>query len=183
LILDFEVNSSTAYVVSTLITAKVSESIISGGASGASAEDLLNSDHVAFAPELGSPIVDLDLDETNSRIYMATANGLYVGSTSTASGKFLADGTQATAVAGTLGYSIKRAVSSQGGSYVAFITKRGDDPDLLSLINVATNGIQTYRTLEGLPGEDIQSLVWLDDSVLAIGGNRGLVAVDVAAVF
>ena len=183
LILDFEVNSSTAYVVSTLITAKVSESIISGDAAGASAEDLLNSDHVAFAPELGSPITDLDLDEANSKIYMATENGLYMGTTSTTSGEFLAAGTQAAAVPGTRGYSIKRAVSSKAGSYVAFITKRGNNPDLLSLIKLATNEIITYRTLEGLPGEDIQSLVWLDDNVLAIGGNRGLVAIDASGVF
>ena len=183
LILDLEISSTTAYLVSTLITVKVSDSILSGDTSGLSAETLLDSDLVAYAPEVGAPIIDLDLDETNGQIYIGTTKGLYVGKTSSQAGEFLQEGTEATAVSGTVGYSIKRVVSSKAGSYVAFITKRGDDPDLLSFIKIADSSVKTYRTLQGLPGENVQSLVWLSDNVLAVGGDRGLVAVDVSGVF
>ncbi len=183
LILDLELSSTTAYLVSTLLTAKVSETLITGGSSDVSVDDLLSSDSVAYAPELGAPIIDIDLDETNGRIYIGTAKGLYVGEASAESGKFLKDGTQARAVSGTIGSSIEMVVSSKEGTYLAFVTKRGDDPDMLSLVEVATESVRTYRTLEGLPGEDILSLIWLDDNVLAIGGNRGLVAIDASRVF
>lgn len=181
LILDLEVSSTTAYLVSSLITVKISDSILT--ATAVSVEDLMDTDIVAYAPEVGAPITDLDLDDTNDQIYIGTTNGLYVGKTSTAAGDFLLDGTDATVVSGTAGFSIEKVVSSQAGSYVAFITKRGDDPDLLSFIKVSGSTVKTYRTLQGLPGEDIQSLVWLDDGVLTIGGDRGLVAVDVSGEF
>ena len=182
LIQDLEIGSSAAYLVSSLITVKVSDSILTSETT-ISADDLLDSGLVAFAPEVGAPITDLDLDEEKGKIYIGTAGGLYVGDISPLPAEFIKDNAAPTAVAGTTGYSIKGVVSSTLGNYLAFITKRGDDPDLLSFFKTGTTDVVTYRTLQGLPGESIQNLVWLSDSVIAIAGDRGLVAVPMSSVF
>jgi hypothetical protein len=182
LIQDLEIGSTAAYLVSTLISVKVSEEILTSETTITS-DDLLDSDLVAYAPEVGAPITDLDLDEAKGKIYIGTGRGLYVGDISSVPGEFIKDNAAPTAVAGTTGYAIKGVVSSTAGNYVAFITKRGDDPDLLSFIRVSDSKVVTYRTLQGLPGESIQSLAWLSDGSIAIAGDRGLVAVAMSSVF
>jgi len=182
---DFAVSpgSSAAYIVTSILTMKVSEDIVSGDLEFNSADDVLNSDSVAYAPYLGSDAVciDLGIDGDDEVVYVGTENGLYAGATSTDSAEFF-DG-NAAIVEGTAGYFIKMVSASPDGKTVAFAARRGDNPELLIIIDNDTGDLIDFRGLQGLPGTRLSNLAWIDNSILAVSGNRGLAVVDTDALF
>jgi len=183
---DFVVSpsSSAAYIVTSLMTVKVSEDIITSDTALTSADQILSSDSVAFAPYLGSDNVCIDLGGRASaeKIYVGTKNGLYSGDASATASEFV-DGS-GSLVTGTAGYSVKLiAVSPDPGTMVAFVANRGTNPDLLIIINNNTGAVADFRGLQGLPGTRLSNLVWLDGETLAVSGDHGVATIDAGALF
>jgi hypothetical protein len=137
---------------------------------------------VAFAPDLGSAIVSIDLSDTDSDevIYLGTENGLYSGSSSEDTGEFFAD--SGALIDGTAGYFIKLVSASPDGNMVAFAARRGGE-ELLILVDTDSGAVVDLRDLQGLPGNRLHNLVWLEDGVLAVSGDHGLAVVETASLF
>lgn len=173
--------SSAAYIVTSIATLKVSEDVISDE-TGFSIDDIFSSDAVAFAPDIGSPIVCLDLGEGESgeTLYVGTENGLYSGASSAETGEFFANGSGL--IDGTAGYYIKSVSASPDGDEVAFAARRGGN-ELLIIVDIDTGDVVDLRDLQGLPGNRLHNLVWLESGVLAVSGDHGLAVIETADVF
>jgi hypothetical protein len=181
---DFAVSeSSAAYIITSLVTMKVTEDIVSGDLEFNSADDVLNSESIAYAPYLGFDDVCIDLgsDGTDEVIYLGTENGLYTGNVSSRAAEFF-DGAPSL-VAGTAGYYIKMVTASPNGYLVAFVARRGENPEFLIIVNNETDEVIDLRGLQGLPGDALSNLAWLDTNVLAVSGDRGLAVLDAVALF
>jgi hypothetical protein len=59
---------------------------------------------------------------------------------------------------------------------VAFVAGRAGGPDALGVL--AGTALTVYRSPQGLPGETLNTLAWLDTDTLLVGGNGGLAALD-----
>lgn len=191
---DFTVSesSSAAYIATSFVTMKVSEEIVSqeGEVEFTSPDDILNSEFIAYAPYLGSDVVCIDLgtDGSEEIIYLGTENGLFAGPTSADDAEFF-DG-DGSLVAGTAGYYIQLISASPDdpatadvGSMVAFAARRGENPDLLIIVNNETDAVVDFRGLQGLPGTRLSNLVWLDEETLLVSGDHGVAAVNAADLF
>ena len=177
--------ASAAYVVTALATLKVSEDVISGDSAFDSADDVFGSDAVAFAPDLGSDIISIDVNsgELDDTIYLGTENGLYAGSPSTAPGEFFKNGTTGTLVTGTAGYYIKLVSVQESGDRIALVARLGSNPDFLIIVNRADNKVVDFRRPQGIPGNRLSNIVWLDENVLAVSGDHGLSVIDTSSLF
>ncbi len=191
---DFTVSesSSAAYIATSLVTMKVSEDMVSEDVEFTSPDDILNSKFIAYAPYLGSDVVCIDLwsDDAGEIIYLGTENGLFAGSASADPDTFFDGG--GSLVAGTAGYYINLVsaspepddpATSEVGSMVAFAARRGENPDLLIIVNNETDEVVDFRGLQGLPGTRLSNLVWLDEETLLVSGNHGVAAINAAALF
>ncbi|MBN1686120.1 MAG: hypothetical protein JW852_05670 [Spirochaetales bacterium] len=175
---------SAAYIVTSILTMKISEDFISGDIVFDSADAILNSNAVAFAPYLGSSVVCMELSGSGDgeTIYVGTENGLYSGLASSESGEFF-EGSP-TLVSGTGGYFISLiSVSPPDGDFVAFTARRGTNPDLLIIVDTESDAIVDFRGLQGLPGTRLSNLVWLDGNILAVSGDHGLTVMDASQLF
>jgi hypothetical protein len=173
-ILDFAVSSDALYVVMGFTTLRVSKGLLQEGVT--SAQAVLESDFVKFATGVTSPIVSIAV--AGNRIHLGTNDGLWEGQTGTTG--FFATGTGPVQVAATVGYRVRTISVSPDGEHVAFISSRGEGADFLAVMPVAApEELRTYRTLEGLPGTALTSLVWLDNGKLIVAGNGGLAELDV----
>jgi hypothetical protein len=175
--------SSAAYVITAIATLKVSEEMVAEESAFASADDVLSSDAVAYAPDLGAPFVSVDVGGSgdNEVIYLGSENGLFAGSSSENPAEFF-DGT-GTLIDGTAGYYIKLVSASPDNGMVAFSARRGDNPELLIIVNTVSDKVVDLRKLQGLPGNELHNLVWLDTETLAVSGDHGLAMIDAAALF
>ena len=174
--------SSAAYVVTSIATLKASEEVISS-TSGFEAEDIMSSDAIAFAPDLGSAIVSIDVagSGTDEVIYLGTENGLFSGPSSSTPAEFF-DGGSAALISGTAGYYVKLVSASPGGDLVAFAARRGGS-ELLIIVDVEADVAVDLRDLQGLPGNRLHNLVWLDNSTLAVSGDHGLAVIETGPLF
>ncbi|MBT3274251.1 MAG: hypothetical protein HN368_13930, partial [Spirochaetales bacterium] len=182
IVLDFQVSQkqSVVYLVSSLFTLKVAENILNGLGDDISFETILGSEYIGFAPDLGAFVTCIGFDEsgTESVIFLGTTNGLYTGKASTAGNEFFAAGAAPALVGGTGGYPVKDISVSPEGSMVALISNLEDDPELLVLIDTAANLSVDFRTFQGLPGNELHNMVWLDNEMLAVSGDHGLAVID-----
>jgi len=179
-IVDFALGTNALYLVSSFTTMKISEGAIDPS-NNVAAQDLFDSPYVGFAEGIPDAIVAIGLDLSPlSRVYLGTADGLWKGTTSTDSQSFFSVDGPATKVAATAGYGIRNIAVSADGKHVAFITERVGCPDSLAVIIEATGDVVTYRSMEGLPGETLNALTWLDADTLLVAGNAGLAKLDVA---
>jgi hypothetical protein len=174
-------DSSAAYIVTSILTMKISEDFISGDVVFDSADDILNSDAVAYAPYLGADATTIELAGAGADeiVYLGTKNGLYSASTSADPAEFFDGG--ASLVTGTSGYYIKLISASPDGEKVAFVARRGSNPDFLVVID--NQSIVDVRGLQGLPGTRLSNLVWLDEDTLAISGDHGMAVTNVNLLF
>ncbi len=173
-ILDFAVSDDALYLVTSFTTLRVSKGLLQAGVTDAQA--VLESDFVAFATGVTSPIVSIAVG--GNTVHLGTDDGLWEGRTGTTG--FFATGTGPTQVNATVGYRVRTISVSPDDLHVAFISNRGEGADFLAVMPVAApEEIRTYRTLEGLPGTALTSLVWLDNSTLVVAGNGGLAELDV----
>ena len=177
--------TSAAYIVTSIATMKVSKGIISGESAFDSVDDILDSDAVAYAPDLGSDIVSIDVEgeEAEEMIYLGTKNGLYMGKPSTTAAEFFDGGGTGTLVGGTAGYYIKMISAQGNGDLIALVARRGSSPDFLIIVNREKNKTLDFRRPQGIPGNRLSNLVWLNENVLAVSGDHGLSVIDTSSLF
>ena len=174
--------SSAAYVVTSIATLKASEEVISS-TSDFEVEDIMSSDAIAFAPDLGSAIVSIDVAGSgpDEVIYLGTENGLFSGPSSSTPAEFF-DGGSASLIGGTAGYYVKLVSASPDGDLVAFAARRGGS-ELLIIVDIEADDAVDLRDLQGLPGNRLHNLVWLDNSTLAVSGDHGLAVIETGTLF
>jgi hypothetical protein len=173
-ILDFAVSDNALYLVTSFTTLRVSKDLLDARPSDAQA--VLESGYVAFATDVRAAITSIAVN--GGKVFLGTNDGLWKG-TAGSTDFFAADGPPAR-VPATTGYRVRTISVSPDGAYVAFISNRDEGADFLAVMPVdAPADLRMYRTLEGLPGRSLKSIVWLDASTLLVGGSGGLAALTV----
>jgi hypothetical protein len=172
-VLDFAPAADSVYAVTSVTTMKISVPA-AGLAAFTDAQSFLSSPNVASATGIAGTITSVGLDTTNGFVYLGTQSGLWKGKTSATTSVFF-DGTPAR-VSGTGGYAVQTITVSPDGARVAFVAGRAGGPDALGVL--AGTALTVYRSPQGLPGETLNALAWLDTDTVLVGGNGGLAALD-----
>jgi hypothetical protein len=169
-VLDIAMGSDAMYAVTAFTTVKISSQILVNPPT--SAQAFFGSDYLAFAPSLGAAVLSVALGPDGD-VYLGTAAGLWSEAGSSDPAEFFDADPQP--VPGAEGHVVGDiAVSSSG--HVAFISWRGEGSD--SLVVLADGVATAYRTIQGLPGQTLTALAWLDADTLLVAGEDGLAALD-----